>query len=80
MVAAGQGEFGDHHPTPRTAGSKLFLNPLMSMYWCFQLEGVARRCLYLDYLKEKHGRWDVHRGIANFLGTIQPREWIHIPI
>ena len=80
VVAAGEGKFGDYHPTERTRDSKLFLNPLMSMYWCFTVKGVAGRCLYLDYLKEKHGRWEVHRGICNFLGTIQPREWIQIPI
>lgn len=80
VVAAGQGYFGDHHPTPRTHGSELCLNPLMSMYWCFKLEGLARRCLYLDYLKDKYGRWEVHRGICNFLGTIETREWRQIPI
>lgn len=80
VVASGEGHFGDHHPTPRTQGSKLFLNALMSMYWCFQLSGVARRCLYLDYLKDKYGRWEVHRGICNFLFTVKSREWVQMPI
>ena len=80
VVAAGQGRFGDFHPTPRTEGSRLFLNPLMSMYFCFTLDGVARRCLYLDYLKDKYGRWEVHRGICNFLGTVESREWVQIPL
>lgn len=80
VVAAGQGEFGDHHPTPRTEGSKLFINALMSMYWCFNLSGVARRCLYLDYLKDKYGRWEVHRGLCNFLFTVTSREWMTMPI
>lgn len=80
VVAAGQGKFGDHHPTPRTEGSTLFINALMSMYWCFRLEGLARRCLYLDYLKDKYGRWEVHRGICNFLSTVQSREWKQMPI
>ncbi|MBT9586458.1 DUF1152 domain-containing protein [bacterium] len=80
VVAAGQGHFGDYHPTPRTEGSKLFLNPLMSMYFCFTLKGLAARCLYLDYLKDKYGRWEVHRGICNFLGTVDSREWVKIPL
>ena len=75
VVAAGQGCFGNFHPTDRTRDSKLFLNPLMSMYFCFQLRGLARRCLYLDYLKDK-----VHRGICNFLSTITPREWKRLPL
>ncbi len=80
VVAAGRGCFGDFHPTERTRDSKLFLNPLMSMYFCFQLSGLARRCLYLDYLKDKYGRWEVHRGICNFLSTITPREWKRLPL
>lgn len=80
VVAAGQGHFGDHHPTPRTEGSRLFLNPLMAMYFGFTLEGLARRCLYLDYLKDKYGRWEVHRGICNFLSTVESRPWIPIPL
>lgn len=80
VVAAGLGSFGDVHPTGRTGDSKLFLNPLMSMYFCFQLSGLARRCLVLDWLKDKYGRWEVHRGICNFLSTITPREWKRLPL
>jgi hypothetical protein len=80
VVAAGQGKFGDFHPTERTSDSKLFLNPLMSMYFCFQLSGLARRCLVLDWLKDKYGRWEVHRGICNFLSTITPRDWKRLPL
>lgn len=80
IVAAGQGEFGDFHPTPRTEGHELFINPLMSMYWCFQLEGVARRCLYLDWILDTHSRWDMHRALSNYLYTVTPREWMKIPL
>ncbi|MFN8608341.1 MAG: DUF1152 domain-containing protein [Vulcanimicrobiota bacterium] len=80
VVAAGQGQFGDVHPTGRTADSKLFLNPLMSMYFCFRLGGLARRCLALDWVKDKYGRWEVHRGICNFLSTIHTREWKRLPL
>ncbi|MBI3927082.1 MAG: DUF1152 domain-containing protein [Armatimonadetes bacterium] len=79
IVAAGRGRFGDHHPTSRTQGSSLFINPLMSMYWCFEVDGVARRCLYLDYLRDTYSRWDVHRAIHNYLYTVTPREWLNIP-
>ncbi|KAJ4462808.1 putative cell surface glycoprotein [Paratrimastix pyriformis] len=54
-----QGRFGNYHsnqmviccssgcvPLARTAHSKLFLNPLMSMYWFFDLPGVVRRLRY----------------------------------
>ena len=80
VVAAGQGHFGDFHPTRRTAGSTLFINPLMSMYWCFELQGVTRRCLYLDYIRDTHSRWDIHRAINNYLYTTKSREWMNIPL
>ena len=80
VAAAGKGRFGNDHPTSRTKGSRLFINPLMSMYWCFDLDGVARRCLYLDYLKDTYNQWDVHRAISNYLYTIKPREWMDIPL
>ncbi len=80
IVAAGEGRFGDYHPTDRTSGSTLFINPLMAMYWCFELDGVARRCLYIDYLVNTYSRWDIHRAISNYLYTIEPRTWMSIPL
>ncbi len=80
VIAAAHGHFGDFHTTPRTLGSKLFINPLMSMYWSFELNGVARRCLYLDYLLDTYNDWDMLRAINNFRYTITPCEWIQIPL
>lgn len=80
VVASGEGRFGDHHPTARTEGSRLFLNPLMAMYWAFEVEGVARRCLYLDWVKDTWSRWDVHRTLHNYLSTVTPRDWRDIPL
>ena len=79
IVAAGMGHFGDYHPTERTAGHELYINPLMCMYFCFRLKGVAQRCLYLDYIKDTHSRMDVHRSLSNFLYTVKPREWRDFP-
>lgn len=45
---ATDGHFGDYHSTDRTNGSELFINHLMSIYWCFNLDKVASKCLYLD--------------------------------
>jgi hypothetical protein len=33
VASACTGHFGDHHATDRTHGSKLFINPLMGLYW-----------------------------------------------
>ncbi len=79
ILAAVEGQFGDHHPTRRTAGSKLYINPLMSMYWCFRLEAVARRILYLDAIKETESYFDVTRAIIDFrirVEAIRPKRVI----
>lgn len=52
IIGAMEGKFGDFHRTHRTRGSKLFINPLMSMYWTFDLATVAKHIHYLDDIKE----------------------------
>jgi hypothetical protein len=39
IMSAVDGYFGNHHATKRTEGSELFINPLMSLFWTFQLDG-----------------------------------------
>lgn len=51
IAAAVQGSFGDVQFTSRTGGSELFINPLMSICFIFELAGIARRCLYLDRIE-----------------------------
>ena len=79
ILAAGCGEFGNYHHTDRVKDSELFINPLMSLYWCFRLEGVAKRCLYLDYIQNTHSRMDIHRALSNYLYTAKSRPWKDFP-
>jgi hypothetical protein len=55
ILSALEGRYGDHHSTDRTWGTELFINPLMSLYWCFRLEQVAKRILYLDEIRDISG-------------------------
>jgi len=66
VVSAGQGHFGDHHVTDRTKGSQLFINPLMAMYWCFTLDSVAKRVLYLENLADTNTFDEVHSKIREY--------------
>ncbi len=50
IVAAVEGAFGDVHFTERTRGSELFLNPLMGLYFAFELGAVAERVGYLGLI------------------------------
>lgn len=63
IISATDGEFGDFHATHRTKGSKLFINSLMSQYWCFTVDSVAKQCLYLSYIANTNSRGEVQQGI-----------------
>jgi hypothetical protein len=66
ILAALEGRFGDFHSTERTFGSELFINPLMALCWCFRLEHVAGRVLYLEGLREIEGYMELTNYIATF--------------
>ena len=51
VAAAIQGRFGNVQFTDRTTGSELFVNPLMAMYFTFDLDGLASHNLYLDRIE-----------------------------
>ncbi len=66
IAAAVRGEFGDVQFTSRTKGSELFVNPLMALYFAFELDGLAGRCLYLDRIENTHLMRQVSRAIEVF--------------
>jgi hypothetical protein len=81
ILSAIAGEFGDHHTTERTKGSKLWINPLMSMYWAFTVEGVARRCIYLDDVRDTESYDDLSQAIAACRNSMPlKRKWERIPL
>jgi hypothetical protein len=80
IASAIEGDFGDHHRTWRTAGNKLFISPLMSMFWSFDLDAVAKRCLYLKELMGTRSFSDVESAIRKFQEEYPPtRAWSDIP-
>ncbi len=81
VASAVEGEYGDVHRTERTRGSKLWINPLMSLCWGFDLGAVARQCLYLDAIKRTKTVWDVNLAIEAFRNNhAQIAEWEEIPV
>ncbi|MHC4958908.1 MAG: DUF1152 domain-containing protein [Planctomycetota bacterium] len=75
VLAAIDGNYGDHHPTERTAGSELWINPLMSLMWCFRLDAVTRRCQYLEDVKATEYLTDIAEVIRDHrqrLGRVRP--------
>lgn len=53
IVAALRGDLGDMQESARTAGSELFVNPLMTVNFAFRLNEVAAAHLFLDELRDR---------------------------
>jgi hypothetical protein len=66
ILSALDGHHGDYHRTARTRKSTLWINPLMTLYWCFRLGPLARRIRYLDAVKQTHSQWDLIQAIDAF--------------
>src|SRR2546425_3848964 len=49
VISAVQGHFGDYHLTEKTRGRRLWISPLMPIYWFFDLPaGVGRNLFFPD--------------------------------
>jgi len=80
IVSAIEGEYGNYHKINRTKLSKLWINPLMNLYWSFELDAVVERSLYLDKIINTKTRWDISLIIEKFRYEICPvKKWENIP-
>jgi hypothetical protein len=79
IVSAIEGQFGDFQRTERTRGSELFINPLMSMYWHFDLDALAKQSLYLESLEGTETIFDVQLRIEAFRNSTRTRPRTIIP-
>lgn len=80
IASAIDGEFGDCHRIQRTSGTKLWINPLMNLYWIFRLGNVVDRCLYARAIETTWSQHDVVAAISKFRASVQKRGWDEIPI
>lgn len=79
VASALTGEFGDAHGTTRTEGTELFVNPLMAMYFAFDLDSLARHVHYLDSLERTHTPMEVALAIEEYRDSLdhtRPRRLI----
>lgn len=79
IAAAVEGKFGNVQFSDRTAQSELFINPLMAIYFAFELPAVAKQSLYLALLDDTESIFDVGARIRAFRQTVQPRPRVPIP-
>jgi hypothetical protein len=80
ILSALEGRFGNYHRTVRTQASELFINPLMSLYWHFDLELLAARSLYLQDLEATETIFQVNAIIEAFRHGVKARTRASIPV
>jgi hypothetical protein len=80
IVSAVEGEFGDFHRNFRTEGSRLFINALMTLYWCFELGAVARRNLYLDAVRDTEDYLSLKVAIGRYRAAHESKNWVDLPM
>jgi len=80
ILGAIEGRFGNWHETTRTEGSELYINPLMGLYWAFDLPAVVERHLFIRELAEIEGWIPLARAIFQRHLAQEKREWQHLPM
>lgn len=71
IVSALEGAYGDVHKTHRTSGSELWINPLMTIYWCFDLRKVIQQIQYYDLIKEVATMGEFNTRVATYRRNLE---------
>lgn len=75
------GHFGNHHSTRRTGSSRLFINPLMPVYWTFLVDSVVAQIPCFKELCKTKSAQEVKRVIYGFHNrSDQLRKAIPLPM
>ncbi len=73
IISAVQGHYGNYHLTPKTQGSRLWISPLMPLYWFFDATLVAQCNLYLPQLRNTDTFLDALHAYMQVASTIPKR-------
>lgn len=81
IVSALEGQYGDYHRTLRTKGSELWINPLMTIYWCFDLRAVIKKIKYYDWIKDVNTMGEFNGQLFKFRNELKSlRKKKNLPI
>ena len=80
ITDAMRGHFGNHHSTRRTGSSRLFINPLMPVYWTFDLAKLAEQIPYVAQLVETKSAFEVMKVIHQHQDMVTKNDQIRKPI
>lgn len=81
-ASAIEGFYGDYHRSHRTAGSRLWINPLMTLCWTFELDAVAKRIMYQRDIAKTESYVELSATIETFRAKNHEkrREFMDIPV
>jgi hypothetical protein len=71
ILSALEGQYGDFHKTKRTKGSVLWINPLMTIYWCFDLRAVIQKNKYYLHVKDSDSMGDLNDGLLQYRNSLE---------
>jgi len=81
IVSAIEGQFGNYHRTMRTSGSELWINSLMSIYWCYQVASVVHNVKYYSHIVNSKTRGQLNEGLYDYRQQLtEIREMRRIPV
>jgi hypothetical protein len=79
IIPAVEGEFGDYHLFEEDSRVRLTLNPLMSLYWFYQLETVFQHNEFAQSIVDTVTKDAVLNALADFLYGRKRRPRRQIP-
>lgn len=80
IVSALDGHFGNVHRTRRTDDSELWINPLMTFYWCFELAAVVKHIRYFNEIRDTNTLNELKDKLADFRSRVDLRPSRQMPI
>jgi hypothetical protein len=80
VISAARGNYGDHHLSHKTRGSRLWISPLMPLYWFFEVGAVARRNLLYSQLRYTDTPNEAYRGLLGARRGLGLRKASKIPL
>jgi hypothetical protein len=80
IVSAVQGHFGDFHLTEKTHGSRLWISPLMPIYWFFDLRAVAESNTFVPALRTTESFSEVRQVVWSGMSSKGTRQPAGIPL
>jgi hypothetical protein len=80
IISAVRGEYGNYHLTEKTHGSRLWISPLMTLYWFFDFAVVAAQHAILPALMDSVSFQDAIRAVLAVRRTLSIRRTSAIPL